>query len=109
MFSLVRWHIEWAFDRTLPFSSDAGLYVVGSTVNGLGNYRSILDVCLMISHETLTDVEREWILEKLGDVFRRSGEATERIRHARSIRTLKNTFTASNFNNTRCHTCAFRI
>jgi hypothetical protein len=37
--------------------TDAGLYIIGSTVNGFGQCNSELDICLMISHEMVIRIQ----------------------------------------------------
>ena len=41
-------------------------------MNGFGQYRSNLDLCLMVSHENLTELESAFVLDQLRLLFNRS-------------------------------------
>ncbi|CAF3047339.1 unnamed protein product [Rotaria sp. Silwood2] len=62
-----------------------GLYIIGSTVNGFGQCNSELDICLMISHDKLSEYESSYILQKIRDIFQHG----EYFRH---VKLIKRTF-----------------
>ncbi|CAF3429328.1 unnamed protein product [Rotaria sp. Silwood1] len=63
----------------------AGLYIIGSTVNGFSQCTSELDICLMISHDELSEYESSYILQKICDIFQHG----EYFRH---VKLVKKTF-----------------
>ncbi|CAF0933147.1 unnamed protein product [Rotaria sordida] len=61
-----------------------GLYIIGSTVNGFGQCNSELDICLMISHDKLSEYETSYILQKIRNIFQH-GEYFRDVKLVRRI------------------------